>query len=158
MNNLLNAFLNQGKQNTKPINELEKEVIVSKRFSDDKGKPLKWKIRAMDNERYDMLIEKYKKSVIVKEEITEKFDRVGWQSELLVESVVDPNLKDASLCQMYGTLDSKELIRKMLLPGEYLNLVKEVMKINGFYDDYSDDAQLQIAKNLSEAPKMSKQD
>lgn len=145
---ILNTFLNQGKQTTRPINEIEKEVIVSKRFTDDKGKILKWKIRAMGNDAYEALIEKHKTSKIIDGELVEIHDRKNWQSDLVVESVVDPDLKDVKLCNMYGTMDPLELIRKMLLPGEFLHLVREIMEINGFREDYSalDDGEYQAAK------------
>ena len=143
---ILNTFLNQGKEKLNNISEITKEVIVSKRFKDEQGNPIKWKIKAISQETSEALVSKYTTSKVVNGELLERFDRKNWQAELLVESVIDPDLKNAELCKQFGTLDPIELIKKMLLPGEYLRLVKLVMDINGYFETY-DDAIYEQAKN-----------
>lgn len=150
---LLESFLKLGKESkVKKISELSKQVIISKRFTNDDGNYLPFTIKAMDEDTLEVLNQKYNKTKIVDGVLVEQFDRVGWQSELLVESVVDPDLKNTDLCKQYGTMDPTQLVRKMLLPGEYLKLLKEVMTLNGYYDDFSnfskkDEEILEVAKN-----------
>lgn len=144
MSSALEAYMNLAKEQR--ISQIEKEIIVSKRVKDSNGNPIKWKIKAMTDEQYDALLEKHKTNQIVNGELVEKFNRVSWQSELIVESVIDPDLRNDKLCTAYGTHDPIEAIRKMLTPGEYLNLVKQVLAINGYYENYNDDEILNVAK------------
>ncbi|MNC83125.1 Phage XkdN-like protein [compost metagenome] len=53
-------------------------------------------------------------------------------------SVVYPDLKDAELQKSYGVLGADQLLRKMLLPGEYATLLQKVQSINGFDKDVNE--------------------
>ena len=52
--------------------------------------------------------------------------------DLVLKSLVYPDLNDKELQDSWGVMDSKELINAMLLPGEYSSLLQEVQKINGW--------------------------
>ncbi len=46
-----------------------------------------------------------------------------------------PDLKSTELQDAYGVMNEAELLKEMLLPGEYTRLVLEVTKINDFDTD-----------------------
>ncbi|MBW7457350.1 phage portal protein, partial [Paenibacillus sepulcri] len=49
-----------------------------------------------------------------------------------------PDLKNAELQKSYGVLGGDQLIKKMLLSGEYAALVQKVQKVNGFDRDINE--------------------
>lgn len=56
---------------------------------------------------------------------------------------VAPNLNDASLQDSYGVMSADELLKAMLLPGEYADYLAKVQEICGFdksVQDLVDDA------------------
>ncbi|MNZ62124.1 Phage XkdN-like protein [compost metagenome] len=59
-------------------------------------------------------------------------------AKLVMTSVVYPDLKDAELQKSYGVLGADQLLRKMLLPGEYATLLQKVQSINGFDKDVNE--------------------
>ena len=59
-------------------------------------------------------------------------------AKLVVASVVFPDLKDAELQKSYGVLGADQLLRKMLLPGEYATLLQKVQEVNGFDRDVNE--------------------
>lgn len=57
---------------------------------------------------------------------------------LVTTSVVHPDLKNVELQKSYGVMGAETLLRKMLLPGEYAELVQNVQRINGFDQDMNE--------------------
>ncbi|MNN89462.1 Phage XkdN-like protein [compost metagenome] len=49
-----------------------------------------------------------------------------------------PDLKNAELQKSYGVMGAEALLHKMLLPGEYANLVQKVQELNGFDADMNE--------------------
>jgi hypothetical protein len=47
-------------------------------------------------------------------------------------------LKNPDLQRSYGVLGAESLLRKMLLPGEYVELVQHVQRLNGFDQDVNE--------------------
>ena len=58
---------------------------------------------------------------------------------------VFPNLNDVELQDSYGVKSAEDLLRKMLLPGEYIEYKAKVMEVNGF--DMSMEDLVDEAKN-----------
>jgi hypothetical protein len=58
---------------------------------------------------------------------------------------VFPNLNDAELQDSYGVKSADELLKKMLLPGEYSEYKAKVMEVNGY--DMSMEELVDEAKN-----------
>jgi hypothetical protein len=117
------------------------EFEVSPRFKKkEKGKDgaeteviVKWQLQAITEEENEML----RKSATKKSrgnggQTVVETDQNEYVSKLAVASVVFPNLKDAELQKSYGVLGAENLIRKMLLSGEYGNLLLKVQQLNGY--------------------------
>ena len=130
----LSAFLN-------PVTSDEKkEVIISKRFVDEKGDPIPFKIRAITQAENDQIIKASKRSVKVNGVMQEKLDTTEMSRRLVVEGTVFPDFRDSELCKGYNTMSPYEVPGKMLLAGEYSNLLAEINKLSGFDVDVEEAA------------------
>lgn len=123
----LSGFLAQN------VVETENEhYVISKRFLGDDGKPIPWEIRALGEKENQELRDASTKRIQSKSVDVQKTDYNLYLSKLAVASVVFPNLKDAELQKSYGVMGAEELIKKMLISGEYSLLIDVVQKVNGF--------------------------
>ena len=119
------------KQNTIPVEN--QEVEVSKRFKDDAGNTVKFEIKSISNEMDDALRKQNTRQVKkAKGVVVPELDQQKYFVDLVLKSLVYPDLDDKELQDSWGVMDSKELINAMLLPGEYTALLQEVQKINGW--------------------------
>ena len=124
----LKAFLN-------PILPSNEKMVVSKRFVEE-GKPVEWEIKPILQEENDMLMKRNtKKDRKTQNEI---FDRQGYINELTASAVVFPDLKNAELQKAYGVLGEVELLKKMLLVGEYATLIGVVQRLSGLDTDVNE--------------------
>lgn len=118
------------------------EVAVSERFKNSNGEAIKWKIRTMseaENEeirKSSTIVTKGKNGTRSSETKPEIY-----LGKLAASSVVFPNLKDAELQKSYGVLGEENLLKKMLLAGEYAALIQTVQSINGFDRDINEDVE-----------------
>ena len=62
----------------------------------------------------------------------EKFDSQGFNDAMLLESIVYPVLDDMELQDSWGVNDALELVKAMLTPGEYADLLNAVVEAQGF--------------------------
>ncbi|MGE7951937.1 phage tail assembly chaperone [Lysinibacillus xylanilyticus] len=157
----LTAFLAQNA--LKPENE---KVVVSKRFVepvideesgkqkvDDKTKkpltkPVKWEVAAITSEEDDLLRKDNTKRMPVpgkKGVMVPETNYTAYLADLAVKCTVFPNLHDTDLQNSYAVMGARELLKKMLLPGEYDEYLATVQKINGF--DVGMDELVEEAKN-----------
>ncbi|NLK37818.1 MAG: phage portal protein [Epulopiscium sp.] len=137
----LTAFLN-------PIKEENKKVVVSKRFVDAEGKPIKWEIRAITAEEDEALRKSCTRKVQVpgkKGQFTQEIDTNEYLGLLAVTCTVFPNLNDAELQNAYGVMGADALLKKMLNAGEYTSFLANIQEMNGF--DTSMDELVDEAKN-----------
>lgn len=119
------------KQNTIPVEN--QEVEISKRFKDDQGNFVKFEIKPISNEMDDILRKQNTRQVKkAKGVFVPETDTQGYYMDLVLKSLVYPDLNDKELQDSWGVMDSKELINAMMLPGEYSSLLQEVQKINGW--------------------------
>jgi hypothetical protein len=113
--------------------DISEEFVVSPRFNNNEGTPVPWKLRSMteaENEECRKAATKRikgKNGGYVPETSADEY-----MVKLVVASVEFPNLKDAELQKSYGVFGAENLLRKMLLPGEYAALVGKVQELNGF--------------------------
>lgn len=110
----------------------EKEVFISGRFLDEKGKPVPFKVRAITQEEADRLV---RRSTIVRMkngQRMEEFDRLGYNRRLIVAGTVEPDFSSAELCEAYGVADPMLVPGRMLLSGEYGKLLQEILDVSGF--------------------------
>ncbi|PZM65344.1 phage tail assembly chaperone [Paenibacillus dendritiformis] len=113
--------------------EVTEELVVSQRFKDANGKPIPWKLRSMTEAENEQCRKAATKKVKGKGgAVTPEIDFNEYTAKLIVGSVEFPDLKNVELQQSYGVMGAEALLRKMLLPGEYTNLLQQVQALNGF--------------------------
>ena len=137
-----NAFLAQNA--LKPENE---KVVVSKRFIED-GKPIEWEVAAITSDEDDQLRKDNTKRMPVpgkKGMMVPETNYTAYLAALAVKCTVFPNLHEKELQNSYSVMGATELLKKMLLPGEYDEYLATIQKINGF--DVGMDEVVEEAKN-----------
>lgn len=121
----LSAFLN-------PVSLYEeKEVVVSKRFLDEDGNPVPFKIRSITEDENEVLQKKARRTRKVNGKPEEYQDQTVYMRSLVVAATVFPDFHEDALCKKYGTLDPNEVPGKMLLIGEFATLLNAVMELSG---------------------------
>jgi len=124
----LKAFLN-------PVKVDNKEVIISNRFQEE-GKPVPFVIRPITQKENELLIKKFTKK---DRRGNETFDRTGYIHELTASAVVFPDLKNTELQKAYGVLGEAELLKAMLLVGEFAELSQAVQELSGLDVDINEE-------------------
>lgn len=131
----LNAFLN-------PVKVENKKVIISDRFLDENKKPIPFEIKAITQDENKKLIRKNTKRDKKGMEI---FNRADYLADLAVSGTVFPDFNNAKLQEGYNCLGAVSLIQKMLLMGEFAELVTQIQSLSGIEEDINDD--IEEAKN-----------
>jgi hypothetical protein len=121
------------------VSEIVEEFVVSERFKDESGKPIPWKIRALSESENEEIRKASTQYVKGKggQRIPETKPEL-YLAKIAAASVVFPDLKDAELQKSYGVIGAEELLKKMLLAGEYASLIQKVQEINGFDRDINE--------------------
>lgn len=111
-----------------------KEVIISERFKDEKGKVVPFVIQAISQEENERLA----RQSLVKENVngqrTERLNHTLYTKRLVLECVKEPDLKAKEICDYYGTIDPLDVPGKMLSIGEYGLLTNAIMSLNDIKD------------------------
>lgn len=120
----LSAFLIENAEQTP-----NKEVVISRRFKDTDGNPIKWELKPIPTAKMRKIRKDSMRFVGNKLDI----DIDVLNMNMAVESVVFPNLKDAELQKNYGVMGEAALLEALLtLPGEYDELVSQVTDLCGY--------------------------
>lgn len=113
-----------------------REVIVSDRFKGEDGKVLPFKIKVIDQDENDRLINA---STITRRQkngqVTKELNTTMYSRRLILACVVTPDLRDAELCEYYKCIDPLDVPGKMLSSGEYGILMDAINDLNGFNDN-----------------------
>lgn len=140
----LSAFL---AQNALPVEHVK--YAASKRFIDPETKlPMEWELRALTSEEDETLRKDCTRNVPVpmkKNQYAPQLDTTKYIGRLAASCVVFPDLNDSALQDSYHAMGAESLLKAMLLPGEYADLITEVQSINGFDLDMGE--QVEEAKN-----------
>jgi len=131
----LNAFLH-------PAEEIkEKEIIISKRFLDENGNPVPFKIRALTQEENEQVANAATHPVKTRfQQVEKKLDNLEYMQRMVVAATVEPRFDSPEMCDAYGTMNPLEVPGKMLLAGEYSLLLDEIMAFSGFNSDLGEEA------------------
>ncbi|RXZ84702.1 phage portal protein [Paenibacillaceae bacterium] len=133
----LQAFFAQNVQS-----ELTEEFVVSERFKEDNGASIKWELKTLTESENEMIRKSATRSVKGKNGArSTETNPEDYVAKLAVASVVYPDLQSADLQQSYGVMGADNLLKKMLLSGEYANLLAKVQELNGFDRDINDMAE-----------------
>ena len=112
----------------------EKEVVISKRFVDDKGNPVPFKIRTITQEENDKLVKAATRVEEKNGRRVEYLDDVDYARRLVVASTVSPDFTSKEMCDTYGVVSPQLVPGKMLLSGEYNRLAKAISDLAGLGD------------------------
>ena len=111
----------------------EVSVKVSKRLPAFKIKPLKEEemaaIRKAATKRYKNKAGTWETYI----------DHEAFQLEMVTKSVVIPDFNNAELQEAWEAIGSTNLIRKMLLGGEFGELVNQVYEVSGYLPEEIDE-------------------
>lgn len=119
---------------------VETEVVVSKRFVEEDGTPIPFKVRSISEAqnkaiRKDCQRTSYNKKTRQKETDT---DTDLYMNRLVIACTAEPNFKDAELQTLYGVVGAEALLNALLNPGEYAELLQAIQTINGFDTDINE--------------------
>ncbi len=112
----------------------EKEIVISKRFQDEKGNPVPFKIRALTQEENDTITKQATRRAKVNGQMVEQLDSTDFSRRMVVAATVEPDFRAKELCDAYGVLDPLMVPGKMLLSGEYAKLLRAITELSGFED------------------------
>lgn len=119
----------------------EKEVVISKRFLDEDGKPAKFKIRSVNQDEADALLKQSTRTVKKRDGSMEQtVDDQNFNRRLIVAATVIPDFRTKELCDAYGVLDPLLVPGKMLFSGEFSNLLREILDLSGLTNSLEDEA------------------
>lgn len=130
----LSAFLHPA------VTREEKEVIISKRFLGEDGKPVPFKIRSLTQEENASIIKAATRQKKVDGQWQDSIDANELSARTIVEATVFPDFRSAELCEKYGTKDPVQVPGKMLLAGEFGRLIDAVSKLSGFDKSLDEEA------------------
>ncbi len=141
--NSLSGFLAQNAVKAENVKH-----VVSKRFLDEKKKPIEWEIRCLTTDE-DEAIKRdctRRKPVVGKKGVyIPETDYNLYVGRVAAACTVYPNLNDKELQDSYHVMGALELLQRMLLPGEYQEYLSKVQEVNGFDIDMDD--MVEEAKN-----------
>ena len=112
----------------------EREIVISKRFQDEKGNPVPFKIRALTQEENDTITKQATRRAKVNGQMVEQLDSTDFSRRMVVAATVEPDFRAKELCDAYGVLDPLMVPGKMLLSGEYAKLLRAITELSGFED------------------------
>lgn len=139
----LSAFLSQNAVQNENI-----KYVASKRFLDAKKKSVEWEIQSITSDEDENIRKSCTKKVQIpgkRGQYTQETDYNKYLGLLAAKCTVFPNLNDAELQNSYGVMGAEAVLKVMLKPGEYQDLLKKIQEVNGF--DIGLDELVEEAKN-----------
>ena len=112
--------------------EETKEVIISERFKGEDGQPLPFKIRKIDNETAGALLKKCTKNEKIHGQVIQTTDNNKYTNKLILACVIEPNFRDAEMCDYYKVINPEDVPGRMLSVGEFNRLAEAIMDFNDF--------------------------
>lgn len=130
------------------IKEAQDEIVEVEGFApfaDENGKLLPWQVRVLSRKEANAIREKYVKrrrvhdkkgNLVLSSNGEVAFETVtdvdGFNTHLLIEALVFPNLKDEDLQKYYGVSNSDDLVDVLFRDRDlYAHALEVVIKVNG---------------------------
>jgi hypothetical protein len=101
----------------KEIPNLPEKEVKLKRLSAIYGEPVVFKLKALPYNQANELTNSQKEDLNV---------------HIVLAGTVEPNLKDTALLEKFNALTPAEMVKKMLLPGEIIDLSRAIEKLSGY--------------------------
>ncbi|QEH69914.1 phage tail assembly chaperone [Cellulosilyticum sp. WCF-2] len=124
------------------------KYVASKRFKDEKGNPVEWQIGCVTSDEDEAIRKSCTRKVPIpgkKNAYMPETDFESYLGKLAVRCITYPNLNDVELQNSYGVMGADKLLKTMLKPGEYQDLLKKIQEVNGFDETMED--MVEEAKN-----------
>mgnify|MGYP000259148792 CR=1 FL=1 len=102
------------------IQDLPEKEYKIKRLSDLCGSPVIFKLRAIP----------YSRAMEISRAQMEDME-----VHIMLAGVVEPNLKSPELMAKYNAATPAEMIKKMLLPGEIIDISRAIERLSGYRTD-----------------------
>lgn len=115
---------------------------------DESGNPLEWEIRPITSKENERIRQDNTQEVPTGKPgvFRQKVNTTKYIRDMVVASIVSPDLNDAELQDSYGVKKPDDLLLAMVdAPGEYNGLVEFIQKFNGFNVTFED--KVEAAKN-----------
>lgn len=113
------------------------KYVVSNRFLDENKKPIEWELKPITS-KDDEDLRKRAMQKLRPQNGQYEFDQNKYVSLLAAACTVYPDLNDANLQDSYGVMGAEELLKIMLLPGEYADYLGKIQEICGFNKNMND--------------------
>lgn len=97
-------------------------IVISQRFLDDQNNFIEWEIHPLNQLEHEEILKRFQGD-------SEGTSKEKYEELLLAESVVFPDLHNSKLQDSYGVLGCESLLSRMLTPGEYATLKKQVEEL-----------------------------
>jgi hypothetical protein len=126
----LQAFLAQNVERDEVVT-----YIASPRFKDEKGQPIAWKLQPLTSETDESIRKACTKQVPVQGKrgvYTKETDYDKYLGKLVVACITFPDLNSQELQDSYKVLGADALLKVMLKPGEYQDLLNKIQEVNGY--------------------------
>ena len=117
----------------------EKEIVISKRFLDEKGNPAPFKIRSVSQEENEQITKASRRQRKVGSMVQEHLDSIEYGRRLVVTGTMVPDFRAKEMCEAYGTLDPMQVPGKMLTAGEFAALLDAISVLSGFAAESPED-------------------
>lgn len=122
----LDWFLNPSEKET------EKEIVVSERFKDDKGKPATIKLKAITQADNNVIMRR----CTIKEKgrngvNTDRLDTQKYTAELILACIIEPNFRDPKFVESMGVASPSEALTRLFNVGEYSKISQAVLELMG---------------------------
>lgn len=123
----IKIFLKENNIKTEKI-----EFVVTDRFKDENGKPIKWILKVLTNkELEDLKVKNTIKRTTVKGSNFD-FDNKSFSRSMILSCIVEPNLYNKELQDSYDTLDAYELLQELLTVGEMTRLEEKILELHNY--------------------------
>lgn len=123
-----------------PVDNLTKDIYIThERFKKKDGSQgrAKLTIKAVTQSENEGYIKQAQSKVDKRGRVD--FDTTGYQMNLLVNHVIEPDFRSEEVLAALGVNIPREAINKFLLPGEINEIVSEITELSGFGDDPNDE-------------------
>lgn len=115
--------------NANPVDNLTEEVVISPRFKDGEGNPLKFTIKAMTPAEFED-VRKRATRILKNKQVD--FDSQKFNLSIVVNNTVNPDFKHADSIKKLGVNSPEEYVQRVLLAGELTTLVQKINELSGF--------------------------
>ena len=127
----LKSFLKENKK----VSESIKYQASQNFINEETGKAEEWTLKTITSKEDEVLRNESMFNVQIpgrKGQYTKELNTSKYLGKLAVACIVEPNLNEKEYQDSYGVLGAEELLKEMLLPGEYNDLLLKIQEINGF--------------------------